>query len=186
MDTWHDGTFDVIMMLSENIHTCHHIHRFVRTFLVQKIKPNLDQTPCTTDKIERRKKDGVPTSLLTMAPTIAPMFKPTGYHSPDPRNLWQHQAQTSNFSVKFDIAFEMPSAEGSQIDCVETPCLTRSKDYLLDVRNRYYIFNNGVDEILTGLGQKRGGQIKICMRSWNQERDILFLTPYSRYKKLLQ
>ena len=55
MATWHDGTFDVNMTSSEVVRTRHHIRRFLRRYLVLKIKPNTGQTLGTTDKIERRK-----------------------------------------------------------------------------------------------------------------------------------
>ena len=52
MATWHDGTFDVNMTPSEVVRTRHHIRRFLRRFLVLKIKPNTGQTLGTTDKRE--------------------------------------------------------------------------------------------------------------------------------------
>ena len=53
--TWHDGTFDVNMTSSEVVRTRHHKCRFLRRYLVMKIKLNTVQTLGTTDKIERRK-----------------------------------------------------------------------------------------------------------------------------------
>ena len=50
-----DVTFKVIMTLLEVVRTRHHIRRFLRRYLVQKIKPNTGQTLGSTDKRERRK-----------------------------------------------------------------------------------------------------------------------------------
>ena len=55
MATQQDGTFDVNMTLLEVVRTRHHIHRFLRRYMVLKIKPNTGQTAGTTDNIERRK-----------------------------------------------------------------------------------------------------------------------------------
>ena len=55
MATWCDGSFDVNMMSSEVVRTRHHIRRFLRRYLVLKIKLNTGQTLGTTDKIKRRK-----------------------------------------------------------------------------------------------------------------------------------
>ena len=55
MTTCCDGTFDVNMTSSEVVRTRHHIRRFLRRYLVMKIKPNTGQKLGTTDKIERRK-----------------------------------------------------------------------------------------------------------------------------------
>ena len=55
MATWHDGTFDINMTSSEVVRTRHHMRRFLRRYLVLKIKPNTVQTLGTTNKIERRK-----------------------------------------------------------------------------------------------------------------------------------
>ena len=55
MDTLQDDTFDVNMTSSKFVRIRHHIRRFLRRYLVLKIKPNTGQTPGTTDKIERRK-----------------------------------------------------------------------------------------------------------------------------------
>ena len=52
---WQNGTFDLNMTPSEVVRTRHHIRRFLRISLVLKIKPNIGQTPGTTEKIERRK-----------------------------------------------------------------------------------------------------------------------------------
>ena len=43
------------MTSSEVVRTRHHIPRFIRRYLVLKIKPNTGQTLGTTDKRERRK-----------------------------------------------------------------------------------------------------------------------------------
>ena len=80
----------------------------------------------------------------------------------------------------------MASAEGEQIDCVKIPRLMRSEDYLLDVVYGYCMLNYGFDTILMGLGRKHVFQTKKIMRSSNQDRYVLFLTPCSCYKRLLQ
>ena len=48
-------TFDVNMTSSGVVRTHHHIRRFIRGYLVLKIKPKTVQTLGTMDKRERRK-----------------------------------------------------------------------------------------------------------------------------------
>ena len=55
MNTLHDGTFEVNMTSLEVVRTRHHLLRFLRRYLLLKIKPNTGQMLGTTDKIERRK-----------------------------------------------------------------------------------------------------------------------------------
>ena len=54
MATCQDGTLDVNMTLWKVVRTCHHICRLIRRSMLLKIKPNTDQTPGTTDKIEEK------------------------------------------------------------------------------------------------------------------------------------
>ena len=56
MDNWHDGAFDVNMTSSEVVLTHHHRCRFLRRYLVLKIKPNTGQKLGNTDKREIRTK----------------------------------------------------------------------------------------------------------------------------------
>ena len=55
MATWQDGTFDVNMTSLEVVRTQHHMHRFIRRYLLLKVKPNTGQTLGTTDTRKRRK-----------------------------------------------------------------------------------------------------------------------------------
>ena len=44
------------MTSSKHVHTHHHIHMFLRKYLVPKIYPNAGQTPGTTEEGRIRKK----------------------------------------------------------------------------------------------------------------------------------
>ena len=54
MATWQVGNSDVNMMSLEVVRTCYRIHRFLRRYLVLKIKSNTGQTLGTTYNGERR------------------------------------------------------------------------------------------------------------------------------------
>ena len=153
-------------------------HQAVYTFdtpgtIPKEVIPNLVITPSpkfhpsnlpTEDP--SRPTTTVPTSLPILVPTTAPTFKPMVYPPPGPTESLTTPSLTSNCSVQLAIMCEMASEEGAQMDCVEIPRPTRSKDCILDVRYGYYMFNNVVDAILMGLGRKRVGQTKKIARGY--------------------